>query len=142
MSSVSRRSALKTLAAVPLAVSASAEAQSTTKTLRHPFEVAETGFDPVQLNDLYSRIVTAHLYEGLYRYDHLARPFKLKPCTARGMPEVSDDFRVWTVRVQPEFIFRTTPRLKANGANSLPKIMCMPTSAISILGGSRLRWPA
>jgi ABC-type transport system substrate-binding protein len=113
MSSVSRRSALKTLAAVPFAASVSAEAQtSTTKTLRYPFEVAETGFDPVALSDLYSRIVTAHIYEGLYRYDHLARPFKIKPNTADGMPEVSEDFRVWTVRVQPGILFQDDPAFK------------------------------
>jgi ABC-type transport system substrate-binding protein len=113
MNSVSRRSALKTLAAVPFAVSASAEAQTlATKTLRYPFEVAETGFDPVALSDLYSRIVTAHIYEGLYGYDHLARPFKIKPNTADGMPEVSEDFRVWTVRVKPGIFFQDDPVFK------------------------------
>ncbi len=76
------------------------------KCLRYPFEVAESGFDPAQLSDLYSRIVTAHIFEGLYRYDHLARPFKLKPNTADGMPEVSEDFRVWTVRVKPGIFFQ------------------------------------
>ncbi|MBA2271420.1 MAG: bicyclomycin resistance protein [Chthoniobacterales bacterium] len=113
MSSVSRRSALKTFAAVPFAISASAEAQTfTKKTLRYPFEVAETGFDPVALSDLYSRIVTAHIYEGLYRYDHLARPFKIKPNTAAGMPEVSEDFRVWTVRITPGIFFQDDPAFK------------------------------
>ena len=77
--------------------------------LRYPFEVAETGFDPAQLSDLYSRIVTAHIFENLYDYDHLARPFKIKPCTADGMPEVSDDFRVWTVRVKPGIYFQDDP---------------------------------
>lgn len=113
MSSVSRRSALKTFAAVPFAISASAEAQTfTKKTLRYPFEVAETGFDPVALSDLYSRIVTAHIYEGLYRYDHLARPFKIKPNTAAGMPEFSEDFRVWTVRITPGIFFQDDPAFK------------------------------
>ena len=48
------------------------------KTLRYAFRVAETGFDPAQINDLYSRTVTPHLFEGLYTYDHLARPAKIK----------------------------------------------------------------
>ncbi len=52
-----------------------------------------------QLSDLYSRIVTAHIFDNLYDYDHLARPFKIRPCTAAGMPEVSDDFRTFTVRI-------------------------------------------
>jgi hypothetical protein len=37
--------------------------------------IAETGFDPAQISDLYSRIVTAHMFEALYKYDYLARPF-------------------------------------------------------------------
>ncbi|HWH83003.1 MAG TPA: bicyclomycin resistance protein, partial [Burkholderiaceae bacterium] len=41
------------------------------KVLRYAFEVAETSLDPVKLNDLYSRILTAHLFEALYTYDHL-----------------------------------------------------------------------
>ena len=65
-----------------------------------------------QLTDLYSRIVTAHIFDGLYRYDHLARPFKIKPCTADGMPEVSDDFRIWTVRLKPGIYFQDDPAFK------------------------------
>ncbi len=75
------------------------------KVLRYAFLVAETGFDPGQLSDLYSRIVTAHIFESLYNYDYLARPFKLKPNTAAAMPEVSEDFRTWTIRIRPGIYF-------------------------------------
>ena len=111
-----RRTVLKaagtsaTLAGFGLAAADAQEANI--KTLRYPFEVAESGFDPVQLVDLYSRIVTAHIYENLYDYDHLARPFKIKPCTADGMPKVSDDFGVWTVRVKPGIHFQDDPVFK------------------------------
>jgi hypothetical protein len=37
--------------------------------LRYAFPVAETGFDPVKLSDLYSRTVTGHIFESLYCYD-------------------------------------------------------------------------
>ena len=43
------------------------------KVLRYAFNAGETGFDPARINDLYSRIVTAHIFEALYAYDHLAR---------------------------------------------------------------------
>ena len=82
------------------------------KTLRYPFEVAETGFDPAQLIDLYSRIVTAHIFENFYDYDHLARPFKIRPCTAEAMPEVSEDFRIWTVRIKPGIYFQDDAAFK------------------------------
>ena len=78
---------------------------SAPKVLRISFPVAETGFDPARIVDLYSRTVTPHIFEGLYTYDHLARPVKFKPLTADGMPEPNADFRVWTVRVKPGIYF-------------------------------------
>ena len=71
------------------------------KVLRYAFEVAETSLDPAKINDLYSRTLTPHIFEGLYTYDHLARPVKIKPLTADAMPRHSDDFRVWTDLAQP-----------------------------------------
>jgi ABC-type transport system substrate-binding protein len=82
------------------------------KVLRYAFRVAETGFDPAQINDLYSRTVTPHIFEGLYHYDHLARPAKIKPLTADGMPAVSDDFKTWTVRIKPGIFFADDPAFK------------------------------
>jgi ABC-type transport system substrate-binding protein len=79
------------------------------KVLRYAFRVAETSFDPTQINDLYSRIVTAHIFEALYTYDHLARPVKFKPLTADAMPEVTDQFRTWTMRVRPGIFFADDP---------------------------------
>ncbi|WP_255511595.1 hypothetical protein [Mitsuaria sp. TWR114] len=59
-----------------------ASAASAPKVLRYAFRVAETGFDPAKVSDLYSRMVTPHMFEGLYTYDQLARPAKMKPLTA------------------------------------------------------------
>lgn len=104
--SADRREVLKALAASALPLSTAGAQTARTKTLRYPFEVAETGFDPAQIVDLYSRIVTAHIFENFFDYDHLARPFKIRLCTAEAMPEVSDDFRVWTVRIKPGIYFQ------------------------------------
>jgi ABC-type transport system substrate-binding protein len=94
------------------ALPAAAQASPQQKILRYAFPVAETGFDPIQLTDLYSRIVTAHIFDGLYKYDYLARPFRIEPNTADGMPEVSPDFRVWTVKVRPGIYFADDPAFK------------------------------
>jgi ABC-type transport system substrate-binding protein len=98
--------------ALASAVPAWAQAPGRKKVLRYAFEVAETSLDPVKLNDLYSRTLTAHLFEALYTYDPLARPVKIRPLTAVGMPEVSADFRTWTVRVQPGIFFADDPVFK------------------------------
>jgi ABC-type transport system substrate-binding protein len=84
-------------------------AAESAKVLRYAFPIAETGFDPAQVIDLYSRIVTSHLFEALYTYDHLARPFKIKPNTADGMPDASADFRTWTIRIKPGIYFDDDP---------------------------------
>jgi len=80
--------------------------------LRVAFPVAETGFDPARIVDIYSRTVTPHIFEGLYQYDHLARPAIIKPLTAAALPEVSADFRTWTVRIQPGIFFAADPAFK------------------------------
>ena len=82
------------------------------KVLRYAFAVAETGFDPAQISDLYSRIVTAHIFDAPLTYDHLARPFLLKPLVAAAMPEVSDEFRTFTLRIRPGIFFADDPAFK------------------------------
>ena len=82
------------------------------KVLRYAFPKAETGFDPAQVSDLYSRVITTHIFESLYDYDHLARPYKIKPTTAAAMPEVSDDFRTFIVKLKPGIYFADDPVFK------------------------------
>ncbi|QPF76135.1 bicyclomycin resistance protein [Roseateles sp. DAIF2] len=82
------------------------------KLIRYAFPVAETGFDPTKILDIYSRIVTAHIFEGLYSYDHLAQPARLIPLTAEGMPVSSEDFRTWTFKVKPGIYFADDPAFK------------------------------
>jgi ABC-type transport system substrate-binding protein len=77
--------------------------------LRYAFPVAETGFDPPQLSDLYSRIITANIFDALYGYDYLARPAKVKPVLADGMPEISADYRTYTVRMKRGIHFADDP---------------------------------
>jgi len=96
-------------ASPPAASAASAPAP---KVLRYAFRVAETGFDPARITDLYSRMVTPHMFEGLYTYDQLARPARMKPLTAAAMPESADDYRLWTVKLRPGIYFTDDPAFK------------------------------
>src|SRR5512138_161591 len=106
---------LVTCLSVSTVATSDARAQSVNdgpKVLRYAFEVAETSFDPVKINDLYSRTVTPHIFEAPFQFDHLARPIKIKPLTAAAMPEHSPDFRVWTVRIKPGIYFADDPAFK------------------------------
>ena len=44
--------------------------------------LAQFGVDPVQLSDVYSLTITAHVFESPLDYDPLARPFLIRPGTA------------------------------------------------------------
>ena len=94
------------------ATAADAPARGERKVLRLLFSSAETTFDPARISDLYSRTVTSHIFEALYTWDPLARPAKLRPVTAMGLPEPSSDFRVWTVRVTPGIFYADDPAFK------------------------------
>jgi ABC-type transport system substrate-binding protein len=104
---------LAAVAALMLALGAEAAgAAEPQKVLRLALRVAETGFDPAKVNDIYSLAVTGHIFEALYGYDHLARPAKIKPKLAAGMPEHSPDFKVWTVKLRPGIFFADDPAFK------------------------------
>ena len=105
------RRALAALAVLAGVAWPSVEAQEH-KVLRLAFTKAETSLDPARIVDLYSRNLTAHIFEALYQYDHLARPSKIKPLTADGMPEASADFKVWTVKIKPGIYFADDPAFK------------------------------
>ena len=95
------------LALVLIAPPAAAE-----KVLRYAFPVAETGFDPAQINDLYSSQIVAHIYDAPLKLEYLARPYKVRPNTAAAMPEVSADYKVWTIRIRPGVYFVDDPVFK------------------------------
>jgi oligopeptide transport system substrate-binding protein len=93
-----------------LTSTAVAQAQSpATKTLRVAFPIAETGFDPQAAGDAYSNYVIRAIFDPLYRYDYLTRPYKLVPNTAAALPEISEDGRTWTIRVRKGIYFADDP---------------------------------
>ena len=59
------------------------------------FRFSENGapvtMDPVQSATQYANLMTTSIYDQLYEYKYLARPYALKPQLAEAMPEVSDD---------------------------------------------------
>jgi len=104
--SLRRRQILGAGLGLPLLAAPSlSQAADGQKTLRLAFKAAETGFDPARISDGYSRAVTGHIFEALYCFDHLARPVLIKPLTAAALPEVSADFKTFTIRLRPGILF-------------------------------------
>ena len=95
-----------------LLIAASACAADPAKVLRISFPVAETGFDPVRVSDLYSNVVNEAIFERLLTYDYLARPAKLVPMTAEALPEVSDGGRTYVLHLKRGIYFAPDPAFK------------------------------
>jgi ABC-type transport system substrate-binding protein len=101
-----RRLVLQFLGAIlVIALVPNASAAGPLKTLHVAFPVAENGFDPARIYDAYSNSVTISIFESLYAYDYLAIPVQVRPLTAEAMPQHSDDFRTWTIRIRPGIFF-------------------------------------
>ena len=82
------------------------------KVLRYAFRVAETGFDPAQISDLYSRTIAANIFDAPLQIEFLARPVRARPNTAAAMPEVSADFKTFTFTIKPGIYFADDPAFK------------------------------
>jgi ABC-type transport system substrate-binding protein len=90
----------------------SAQPQQPERVLRYAFPIAETGFDPAQISDLYSRTVAASIFDAPLSYAFLARPAQVVPNTAVGLPEVGDGGRSFTFRIRPGIYFQDDPAFK------------------------------
>jgi len=104
-----RRRFLAAGAAAPLAAAATTHAPPRDRTLRVAFPSPETGFDPAQVQDQYSAQINAHIFDAPLRWDYMARPARLVPNTTVGLPEVSSDFRTFTLRIRPGIWFQDDP---------------------------------
>jgi len=78
-----------------------------------PMEIK--GFDPSQANDLYSHTALAQVYEPLYQYAYLERPFRVEPLLAESMPELSEDKLSCTIRIKKGVLFQDDPCFKDAG---------------------------
>ena len=77
----SLRLAATLVAALLLALGPAHAQPDPSKTLRVAFLIAETGFDPQAVSDFYSNHINRVIFDAPFRYDYLARPFKVIPNT-------------------------------------------------------------
>ena len=92
-----------------LALAAPAAAAAPQKVLRIPFIIAETNFDPAFASDTYSYNVIDEILEPPLTYDMLARPYRLKVQTAESMPEITENGRVYTIKLKKGIHYADDP---------------------------------
>jgi oligopeptide transport system substrate-binding protein len=98
-----------TMLAAPAAPSRAADMS---KALHVAFQTAENGFDPQAVYDAYSFDVCHSIFDALYTYDYFARPVRLVPNTAEGLPQITDGGRTYTIKVKPGIYFADDPAFK------------------------------
>ncbi len=142
--SKSRRAFTKSMLALPAAASYAVAAQPANsnggpKVLRYAFRVAETGFDPAQVNDFYSSSIIGNIFDAPLAYDFLARPDEDRAEHRRGD---AGDFQPTSRRSRfasaPASTFRITRRSRAKSASWSPRTTCTRSSA-STTRSSRVR---
>jgi len=109
---LSRLLATIALTAVGAAATVEAWAADPDKVLRIEFYVAETGFDPVKVQDYYSQEVNEGIFDPLLTYDYLARPAKLVPRAAEAMPTIADEAKTYIFKVRKGIYFSDDPAFK------------------------------
>ncbi len=67
------------------------------------------GLDPVQAGDTTSGGLVSQIYDSLYEYHYLKRPYELKPCLAAAMPQVSEDGLTYTISIKRGVYFQDDP---------------------------------
>ncbi len=56
--------------------------------------------DPARVSTVSANVMVQTLYDSLYAYKYLQRPYELKPRLAAAMPEISDDGLTYTIRLK------------------------------------------
>jgi len=79
------------------------------KIYRHALDGAPASLDPAQAASIYANFIVVNLYDTLYRYKYLARPYRLQPNLAAAMPQISDDGLTVTIRLKKGVHFVDDP---------------------------------
>ncbi len=79
------------------------------KVYRHSLDGAPSSLDPVQSATIYANHLVVNIYDTLYSYEYLTRPYQIKPNLAISMPEVSEDGLSYTISIKQGVEFADDP---------------------------------
>lgn len=79
------------------------------KVYRHAIDGAPASLDPAQANSTYARLLVPAIFDTLYRYKYLERPYALTPSLAVDFPVVSDDGLTHDITIRSDARFADSP---------------------------------
>jgi len=90
---------------------------SCTKKVNRPetLEISVQGevstIDPALCYDTICYVPVAQIYETLYEYDYLKRPYALRPLIAESFPEISADKKNYRIKIKNSIPYHSAPSL-------------------------------
>ena len=87
-------------------------------TKEHQFDARElhlispekiAGLDPIHASDRYSGLEVGKVYEGLFEFHPLKRPYELMPNLAEALPQVAKDGLTYTFKIKEGVLFHDSP---------------------------------
>lgn len=73
--------------------------------LYHALAGRITGLDSGNQRDATANLVKGQMFEPLYQYHFLKRPYELEPLLAEDMPQISDDKLTYTIKIKKGVLF-------------------------------------
>ncbi len=97
--------------------------------------------DPARVGDVTSVQAVAMVYETLYEYHYLKRPYTVRPLLAAAMPEVSEDGRVVTIPIRRGVYYQDDPCFTATGGKGREVVAEDFIHAIRRVADARIQSP-
>ncbi len=79
--------------------------QAGLKVYKMALEGSPTNLDPVASATAYANFVVVNVYDTLYSYKYLARPYEIKPNLAAELPTISEDGLTFTIPIKQGVYF-------------------------------------
>jgi ABC-type transport system substrate-binding protein len=85
----------------------------------HSMDGTPTTLDPVRAATNYSNFLVLNIFDTLYSYKYLARPYQMKPNLAVDFPEVSKDGLTYTIKIKQGVFFHNSPAFENSKGREL-----------------------
>ncbi len=83
----------------------SIDAPSKPKVLQLALRAKVGSLDPVSARTVYDSNVQSQIFESLYTYKYLVRPYEIQPLLAKSLPRVSPDGLTYTIDLREDVLF-------------------------------------
>jgi oligopeptide transport system substrate-binding protein len=71
-------------------------------------------FDPAKVFNDDGLLVLSNVYEPLYQYHYLKRPFEIEPLIAEGKPQILEQGKKWIIKIKAGIYYHAHPAIGAH----------------------------